>query len=268
MMRRVWSVAHNTFIEAIRDRVLYSLILFAILMILSSFLFASISAQQYNKIVKDLGLTVISLIGIIISVFLGMGLVYKEIEKKTVYNIFSKPIQRYEFILGKFLGLAFTILINTVAMAVILFLIVLYTEMRHEGLIRFYYGGLYFTQFIKALYFVYLEFLIIIGFALLFSSFTSPVLTLLFTFFLFAIGRFSSDIRLFAEQVKDPIVGFMTEVFYRVMPNLEKFDVRSQAVYGGNISWEIILYTTAYALIYTVVLLILSIIIFEKREFK
>jgi ABC-type transport system involved in multi-copper enzyme maturation permease subunit len=267
-MKRIWSVAHNTFIEAIRDRVLYSLILFAFVMILSSLIFASISAEQYNKIVKDLGPTAISLIGIMISIFLGMGLVYKEIEKKTVYNIFSKPIRRYEFILGKYLGLSFTLLVNTAAMALILFLLVLYTEMRHEGLITFYYGGHYFAEFFKAVYFEYLEFVVIIGIALVFSSFTTPVMSVLFTFFLFAIGRFSSDVRLFAEQVRSPVTGFLTEVIYRVIPNLEKFDVRSEAVYGGDVSVGLILYTTAYAVLYTMALLVLAIIIFEKREFK
>lgn len=267
-MERIWSVAHNTFIEAKRDRVLYSLVLFAFLMILSSLVFASISAEQYNKIVKDLGLTAISLIGIMISVFLGMGLVYKEIEKKTVYNIFSKPIRRYEFVLGKYLGLAFTLLVNTAAMGSILFLIVFYIEMRHGDFIKFYYGGHYFGEFFKAVYFEYLEFLVIIGIALLFSSFTTPIMTVLFTFLLFAVGRFSSDVKLFAEQVKDPIVGLVTEIIYRIIPNLEKFNVRSEAVYGGNLSSELIVYTTVYALIYITVLLVLSIIIFERREFK
>lgn len=267
-MRKIWSVAHNTFIEAVRDRVLYSLILFAFLMILSSLVFASISAEQYNKIVKDLGLTVISLIGIMISVFLGMGLVYKEIEKKTVYNIFSKPIHRYEFILGKYLGLAFTLLVNTASMAIILFLLVLYTEIRYGDLIRVYYGGHYFAEFFKAVYFEYLEFLIIIGIALVFSSFTTPVMTVLLTFFLFAIGRFSSDINLFAEEIKTPAAAVLAGIIYRVIPNLEKFDVRREAVYGGNVSFDLILYTTAYAVLYVMALLVLSVMIFEKREFK
>ena len=203
-MKRIWSVAHNTFIEAVRDRVLYSLILFAFLMILSSLILASISGEQYNKIVKDLGFTVISLIGVMISVFLGMGLVYKEIEKKTVYNIFSKPIHRYEFVFGKYLGLAFTLLVNTAAMAVILFLLVLYTELRHGDFIKFYYGGPYYAEFFKAVYFIYLEFLIIIGVALVFSSFTTPVMTVLFTFLVIAIGRFSSDVKLLPNRSKIP----------------------------------------------------------------
>jgi len=267
-MNRIISVAHNTFIEAIRDRVLYSLVIFAILMILSSLIIAGISGEQYNKIVKDLGLTAISIIGIMLSVFLGMGLVYKEIEKKTVYNIFSKPIKRYEFILGKYLGLAFTLLLITVGMAIILFLLVLYTELRYQGLIEFYYGGRHFSEFFNAIYFQYLEFLIIIGIALIFSSFTSPILSVLFTFLLFAIGRFSGDIRLFAEEIKNPVSSVFAEVAYTVIPNLEKFNVRGEAVYGGSLNGELIFYTTAYAIIYTLALLLLSMIIFEKKEFK
>ncbi len=267
-MKRIWSVAHNTFIEAVRDRVLYSLILFAFLMILSSLVFASISAEQYNKVVKDLGLTVISLIGIMISVFLGMGLVFKEIEKKTVYNIFSKPIRRYEFIVGKYLGLSFTLFVITLGMAVILFLLILFIETKHGDFIKFYYGGPYYGEFFKAVYFEYLEFLIIIGIALVFSSFTTPVMTVLLTFLLFAVGRFSSDIKLFAEEVKTPITAVFAEFIYRVIPNLEKFDVRREAVYGGTVSFDLFFYTTAYAILYAMALLVLSIIIFEKREFK
>lgn len=267
-MRRILSVAHNTFIEAIRDRVLYSLILFALIMILSSLVFASISADQYNKIVKDLGLTSISIIGILISVFLGIGLVYKEVERKTVYNIFSKPIKRYEFIFGKYLGLGITLFVITAGMALILFLLVLFIEIRYEGLINFYYGGHFYAEFFNAVYFEYLEFLVVIGIALVFSSFTTPVMSALFTFFVIAIGRFSSDIRLFAEEVKSPFSAFFSEAIYRTIPNLEKFDVRSEAVYGGAVNLDLIIYTTIYAVIYTLALLILAVIIFERKEFK
>ena len=267
-MRRILSVAHNTFIEAIRDRVLYSLILFAVLMILSSLVFASISAEQYNKIVKDFGLTAISVIGILVSVFLGIGLVYKEVERKTVYNIFSKPVKRFEFIIGKYLGLAVTLFVITAGMAFILFILVVCTEIKYEGLINFYYGGHFYAEFFNAVYFEYLEFLVVIGIALVFSSFTTPVMSALFTFFLIAIGRFSSDIRLFAEEIKSPVSGFLSEVLYRVIPNLEKFDVRSEAVYGNVIDPKLIVYTTVYAVIYTAALLLLSIIIFERKEFK
>ena len=135
-------------------------------------------------------------------------------------------------------------------------------------MIEFYYGGHYYAEFFKAVYFTYLEFLIIIGITIVFSSFTTPVMSALFTFFLIAIGRFSSDIRLFAEEVQNPVTAVLAEVLYRVLPNLEKFNVRSEAVYGGVVSSELLLYTTGYALLYSLALLILTIVIFEQKEFK
>lgn len=267
-MNRVYIVAKNTFKEAVRDRILYSLILFALLMILSSLVFSTISAEQYNKVVKDLGLTAISLFGIMISIFLGMGLVHKEIEKKTVFNIFSKPIKRYEFITGKYLGLSFTLFVITMAMALILFLIVLYVELRHAGFITYYYGGHYFVEFLLAIYFQFLEFMVVTGIVLVFSSFTTPVLAVLMTFLMFAAGRFSSDIKLLSENTNSLFVKLFTELIYRVLPNLEKFDLRSEAVYGGDVGPDLVIYTTFYTLIYVFVLLLLSVMIFQRREFK
>jgi len=267
-MNRILVIAQNTFKEAVRDRILYSLILFAILMIISSLVFSTISAEQYNKIVKDIGLTAISLFGIMISIFLGMSLVHKEIEKRTVFNIFSKPVRRFEFITGKYLGLSFTLFVITFAMGLILFLIVLYVELQHGRFIEYYYGGHYFLEFFSAIYFEFLEFIVVIGIALIFSSFTTPVLAVLMTFLMFAAGRFSSDIKLLGENTNNLLVKIITEFIYRVIPNLEKFDLRSEAVYGGKITFNLIFYTTAYSLIYVFILLILSITIFEKREFK
>jgi ABC-type transport system involved in multi-copper enzyme maturation permease subunit len=267
-MQRVICVAKNTFTEAIRDRVLYSLLLFAVLMIVSSLVIATISAQQYTKIVKDMGLTAISLIGIMISVFLGMGLVYKELERKTVYNIFSKPIRRYEFILGKFLGLAFTIFLITAAMGVILFLLVFYTESLHGSLTRFYYGGSHYPQLLIAIYFQYLEFLILISLALLFSSFTTPVMGVLFTFLTLTIGRFSSDVRVFAEEVKAPAASLLAHAVYRIIPHLDALNARAQAVYGGEIDWRLVVYATCYSLLYAVALICVSLVLFSKKEFK
>ena len=267
MFKRIVSVAKNTFIEAIRDRVLLTLLVFVVLLILSSIILGDISAEQNNKILKDVGLSTISIIGIMISIFLGMGLIYKEIEKRTVYNIFSKNIKRFEFIIGKYLGLAFTLFVITLFMSFI-FLIFLYlTSAGNESFIEYYYGGLYYPEVLKAIYFQFLEFLVVIGLVLLFSSFSSPILTVFFTFFVFIIGRFSSDLRLFAEKIGHPTVSLLTEVLYRIIPNLEKFDVRAEAVYGGEVNLALFALTTAYAIIYSAILVLLSIIIFQKRQF-
>ncbi len=267
-MNQIWTVAKNTFVEAIRDRVLYSIVVFAILMMVSSLIVGTISADQHNKIVKDFALAAISFFGIMLSVFLGTALVYKEIEKKTVYNIFSKPLHRYQFIAGKYLGLSITVLIITLSMFLTSILLVLYIENTHKDVIEFYYKGHFYAEFIVAVYFQYLEFLIVIGVALVFSSFTTPVLSVLMTLLVFVVGRFSSDVRLFAEEIKNPFVSAGSEVLYRVIPNLEKLNFRSEAVYGGKITLDLLANTTGYALIYVCILLLLSMIIFEKRELK
>jgi len=267
-MNKILVIALNTFREARRDRILYILIFFALLIISSSLVFSTISAEQCNKIVKDFGLTSISVFGVMISIFLGTGLVYKEIEKNTVYNIFSKPLERYQFILGKYLGLAITVLVITFCMALILFIVVLYVELPNSDFIIYYYKGHYFKEFFLAIYFEYLEFLIIIGIAMVFSSFTTPVLSIILTTLAFFMGRFSADIRLFAEQVRNPIVNYLCEVLYRVIPNLEKLNFRSEAVYGGEVSLTLILNTTFYATIYSSVLILLTIVIFQRKEFK
>ena len=267
-MNKIIAVALNTFLETRRDKILYSFFVFAIIMILSSLVFSTLSAEQYPKIVKDFGLTAISLFSILISIFLGTGLVYKEIEKKTVYNIFSKPIERYQFLTGKYLGIAITILVIMLLMSLIFLGIVLLIQLPNKSFIEYYYGGLYFNELFAALYFEYLECLVVIGIAILFSCFTSPVLALLFTFLIFAIGRFSSDIKLFAKEIDNNIVSKISDVLYYTIPNLEKFNIRSEAVYGGNISLELILNTTAYALIFSLILLLLSIVVFQRKEFK
>lgn len=267
-MRKIFTVAHNTFLEAIRDRVLLTLVVFILILICSSFVLGDISAEQHNKIVKDIGLSSISIIGVMISIFIGMGLVYKEIDKKTVYNIFSKPIYRYEFIIGKYMGLVFTLFIITLFMSLILFIFLYISTIGKISFIEFYYGGLHYPEFVKALYFQFLEFLTIIGLVLLFSSFTSPILTVLLTFLLFIIGRFSSDLKLFAQEGNNIISSLFAETLYRIIPNLEKFDVRAEAVYGGEISLSLIILTTFYSIIYSSILVLLSIIIFQRKQFK
>lgn len=267
-LNRIIVIAYNTFLEAVRDRILYSLLIFAVLMILGTIIISSISAEQYNKITKDLGLTTISIIGILISMFLGMNVVYKEIDKKTVYNLFSKPLRRFEFILGKYFGISLTLLVITFGMSLILFILVYYVENRYKGLIEFHYGGQYYIEFVYALYCTYLELLIVIAVGLVFSSFTTPIMTVMFVLLVFIIGRFSSDIKLFAEHIKNPVVGYITDIIYIFVPHLDQLNLRSEAVYGGDISLNLIANLTGYTLLYCSSIIILAIVIFHKKEFK
>src|SRR6201988_2292048 len=193
MRARIAHIASNTFREAVRDRVLYNLIPFALLRSGAAILVGQISIEIEKLVVINLGLTAVSMFGVVIAIFIGIGLVSKEIEKRTLYTVLSRPVRRWEFIVGKFLGLAGTLVVNTFFMAIGVFGALLYVAHKFskpDALIM------------VALYFIVLEFLIICSLALLFSSFSSPLLSAVFAFSLFVIGTFSEDLRGFAAMTK------------------------------------------------------------------
>jgi len=187
MTGRLWAIAYNTYREAVRDRVLYNLILFALLIVGASVLFGQISLDINRIVLINLGLTAISLFGIIIAIFIGIGLVSKEIEKRTLYTVLAaRPVRRWEFIAGKFLGLVMTLTVNALLMSAGFFAAVLYVS-HHLGR-----GDL---QLVTAIYFILLEFVLITALALLFSTFSTPIFSSIFAFSIFAVGTFAEVCR-------------------------------------------------------------------------
>ena len=174
-----------------RDRVLYNLILFALLLVACAPLISEISVGVQRVLLINLSLTAISIFGIVIAIFVGISLVSKEIERKTLYPVLARPIGRGEFIVGKYFGLAGTLAVNTLAMTVGFYLM-LFLIMRSVTLAD--------ANVLIAIYFLLLQFLVVTGLALLFSSFSSPLLSALFTLALFVAGSFAQDLRGFAES--------------------------------------------------------------------
>ncbi len=258
-MRRVLSIAANTYREAVRDRVLYNLILFAFLLIAAAILFGTISGGVESVIMVTLGLSSISVFGLMMAVFIGIGLVSKEIERKTLYNILSKPVARYEFILGKFLGLMATLIVNTSIMAVGFFLALYYVNRRWyaEDLLA-----------LEAIYFILLQLAVVTALALFFSCITTPVLSALFTFFVFVIGQFSSDVRWFGAETGIEWVEKLTTGLYYVIPNFSNFNFITSAAHWREIPGHLLWGNSLYALLYITVLLSASVLIFEEREFS
>src|SRR2546430_8930527 len=185
--RRVAAIARNAFREAVRDRVLYNLVVFALLLIAGAILLGELSAGQEAKIIVDLGLSAILLFGVFIAIFVGVGLVYKEIERRTLYAILAKPIGRGEFLLGKYLGLCLTLLVNVIVMGVGLSLALIYVKRGWNPLVE---------RIWPAILLIYVELMILTGVAMMFSAFSSPALSALLTFFVFVIGHFSADLKL------------------------------------------------------------------------
>ncbi|MBN2467734.1 MAG: ABC transporter permease [Deltaproteobacteria bacterium] len=246
----------NTFREAIRDKVLYSLFFFAVVMIGISMILDHLTIGERTKIIKDFGLASILLFGVLIAVFVGIGLVYKEIEKKTIYNILSKPIHRYQFILGKYLGLVM-VLFSEVALMSIVFLAMLYF---YEGTVDCYLFYAIGTTFI--------ELMVITAFALLFSSFSTPILSGLFTLSFYIIGHLTSDLLELGQKGYSRFFECIATALYYLIPNLEFFNLKGDVVYHKPISAEYLFFACSYGLLYILLLLLISIVVFQTRDLK
>ncbi len=258
-MSRVAAIAFNTFREAVRDRVLYNLIVFALLLMGTAILFGQISIGVQQLILVNLGLTAITFFGLAIAIFIGIGLVYKEMDKRTLYALLSKPVRRYEFILGKFAGLGLTLLVNVALMTVGFFLALYYVKGGPGA------GDL---PILIGIYFIFLQLLLATALALLFSCFSSPVLSAAFTFGLFIAGSFSSDILELSKAVKVPWLEWVTRAVYYAIPNFRNFNVISSVAHEHPVPAEVVLYNTAYAVIYIGLVVGAGILIFQNRDLK
>lgn len=258
MNSRVAHIAANTFREAVRDRVLYNLIAFAVLMCGAAILVGQISIGIERLVVVNLGLSAVSWFGVVIAIFIGIGLVSKEIEKRTLYTMLSRPVQRWEFIVGKFLGLAGTLVVNTVCMAFGVFAALLYVSHHFQAADGW---------ILVALYFVVLQFVIITAVALLFSSFSSPLLSAVFAFSLFVIGSFAEDLRGFAVLSQGASRWLATAMAYLV-PNFSSFNVISSVAHEQPVSLQLIVANTAYAFLYVGMALCGAVLIFSRRDLK
>ncbi|UCD85497.1 MAG: ABC transporter permease subunit [Deltaproteobacteria bacterium] len=260
---RIIAIALNTFKETIRDKILYNLLIFALIMIGSSVLLERLTLGERTKITVDLGLASISLFGALIAIFIGIGLVYKEIERKTIYTIVSKPIARYKFILGKFLGLLLTLLVNIAIMSIV-FIIVLYAlrSYHHVGV------PLDLIGILKAIFLIFLELILLTSIALFFSTFSTPTLSAIFSLSFYVIGHLSTDLKFFGSRSESVFVQKLSSFFYYLLPNLENFNIKAQAAYSLPVDPEYIALVTGYGALYTTIVLLLTTVIFQRRDFK
>ncbi|MCL5005249.1 MAG: ABC transporter permease [Acidobacteria bacterium] len=258
MIQRIRTIALHTFKESVREKVLYNLIVFALLLIGSAVLFASISLGIKRIMLINLGLSSIAVFGLLMAIFIGIGLVSKEIDRRTIHNILSKPVRRFEFIIGKYLGLLLTLVVNTAIMTGGFYLALYYVE-RHMG------GED--VLLLEAVYFILLQFAIVVGLALLFSCISSPILSAFFTFCLYIVGNFLGDIRWFGRESGSVIFEKVAALLYYLLPNFSDFQVISQAAHGKGVPSYLMTSGSLYALLYVTILISASILIFEEREF-
>ena len=252
-------IALNTFREAVRDRVLYNLVAFAVILIASSLLVGQISIGIEKIILINLGLSSISIFGLLIAIFLGIGLVYKEVDKRSLYALLSKPIRRRQFIVGKFLGLNLTLLVNTAFMTLGFWAALYYLTRHFEHPDRYIWASIYF---------ILLQLFLVTGLCLFFSCFSTPILSAIFTFLLYVIGNFAADIRSFGTLTKSASLKTMSSVLYYLLPNFSDFNIITSVSHGRPVPASLILLNTLYALCYAGVLLTASVMVFSRKDLK
>ena len=262
MIGRIVALALNTFREAVRNRILYSLLFFAIAMILSALVLGQLSVNEEARVTRDLGLGGISLFGVLIAIFVGVNLVYKEIDKKTVFSLVSKPIRRFELILGKFAGMKLTLAVQVAIMGVFLCVVLLIQGEPIE------------PALLRALVLTFLEVLVITSIAILFSSFSSPFLSGAFTLGLFVIGRSLPELRELIGKLEIGGARDIIAVVLHVVPDLRLFYVSGAmvdghyiSIHGDFVSWGYVLSAGLYAVGYIGCALALSSLFFSRRDF-
>jgi ABC-type transport system involved in multi-copper enzyme maturation permease subunit len=252
---KIRAIALNTFKETIRDRILYLLLFFAAIFIVFSRLLALLTVGDRIKIIKDVGLSSLSLFGALMAILMGTGLVYKEIDKKTIYTLLSKPIRRYQFILGKFLGLVLTLFLMLLAMSLIYLIVVYFHTFRIEW------------KMLIAIFFIFVELLIITSVAILFSCFSTPILSSVFTLSFYLIGHLSWGLETLIQKVEPGFGKTLAQILYTFLPDLENFNFKTEIVHNLHIPSNIYSFSFLYGVFYTLFMLALAMLVFRRRDF-
>jgi len=258
-LRRIIAVATNTYRETVRERVLYNLVFFALVMTVSGLILRDLAVRQDDKIIKDLGLAAMDVFGTLIAIFIGVGLVSKEIEKRSLYPLLARPLTRSEFLLGKLAGLAFTLLVNLGVMTIGLYATLWAIRLR---------GALAAppdAQLLVAVAAIYAGMILVLAVALLFSTVTSSTMAAVWTFALVVVGRYADVIRNMREVVPG-VPSWLTELVYYTLPNFAQFDLKNRVVHGESVPLATLVLILAYSLSYSTVLLGVAALAFRRKD--
>ena len=258
-MKNVLIVATNTFREAVRDRVLYNLVFFALLIMVAAILVGQISIDIEKSVIISLGLTSISVIGLFIAIFIGVGLVSKEMDKRTLYALLAKPLKRWEFLLGKYFGLLMTLTVNTAAMALGLYAALWTVKHPLEK------GDAY---VLVAVFLILLKLALIVALAMLFSCFTTPFLAILFTAGIYVAGVFAADLRQMKVVSLEPATLKLLHVISYALPNFENFNVMGAVAHARAVPGMLVWNAALYAILYGAIVLAIASAIFSRRNLK
>lgn len=254
-MRAIAVIALNTFRENVRDKIFYNLLFFAVLLIGGSVLLADLTIMEHHRIIKDMGLAAINFVGVIVAIFVGIGLVSKEIERRTVYTIMARPINRAQFVVGKYVGLVGILLLNVVVMLTMYVTVLWLYRIPIQGTI------------FQAIQLMFIELLLVTAMALLFSTFSSSTLSAVMTIGLYIVGHLTADLKEVAIKSHSAVMKAIVHTVYYLCPNLEMLNIKGQAAMGIAVATSYELTATAYGLLYVGVLLTSACVILEQRDF-
>ena len=255
-MRAIRAIAANTFREAIRDRILYLFVGFALVLVLGTKVFGLLTVGDETRIVKDIGLAAMQFFSMLIAVMMSMLLVSREVDNRTVFNILAKPVRRWQFLVGKYLGLMAILAANIVLITVVLLVTVLL------------YTGQWDPMLLFAAAMTMLEMAVLAAFAVLFAVLTKPILGSLMTLAVFIVGHMSADLWLLTRQLPGAFTRAVIAVVYYLVPNLERFNFRAEVVHDLPIPAAAVGWAVVYALAFVTVVLFLASLRFQTKDLR
>ena len=255
-MKVIWSLGINTFREAVRDRVLHSILFFAIITVCASLLLKDVTLGDQEKIVRSIAEGGIDMFASLIAMFLGISLIWKELDKKTIYTILSKPMPRWYFILGKYLGLLLTVGVEVILLSCMyVFMMVLQQD---------FPDGIFFVS----IGLLMIELMLISAWTTLFSTYSAPTTASAFTISIFCIGHLADDLWMLGSKSESLIIEQIVRTLYWVLPNFEVLSIRELSVHERSIPWEQVWAAAGYGLIYSTVVLLLAIGLFDRKDIR
>jgi len=255
ILKPVFSIAKATFKEGTRNKIFYNILIFGLLIILSSIVLNKMTVGDETKIIKDLGLISISIFGFLTILFLGTNHIYQEFEEKIIYTVLVKPISRGQYLLGKYFGMLFIIAVEIFSMFILMIFLL------------FTIKGVIYWILLKGLYSIFLELSLLTGIALMFSTFMRPQLSIFTILAVYVIGHSTSELRILMVEKGSGLIGKMVEITYYILPNFDNFDIKAQVVHNLQLMPFQLTYATLYGVFYSTILLLVSTKIFIKREF-
>jgi Cu-processing system permease protein len=259
---RIWAIALNTFREAVRIRVLYGILILVVGANLFAIVLGQMAVGEQARVARDVGLAGISLFGALTAIYLGVAMLYAEVQRRTVHSIVSKPIERWEFVVGKYLGMGLTLtaLVGLFTLAMVALLLV--------------QGVAITTAVLEAVVLAWFEVLTVAAIAVFFSSFSTPFLSGIFALGLFVLGRVTPDMEHAIKSAEAPWIRSILRVALQVVPDLHLFAVSGRtlggqhvSVHGDFVTWGYVATAGAYGVLWIAGLLTLAALIFQRRDF-